>query len=173
MQELLQNLGIDWKILIAQTINFVLILWLLNRFVFKKIVKHLDERKNKIEQGLVLTEKAKREIEQISEARQREIKKAREEAEKILNDARSSSVEKEKAAMSLARLEAEKVIGKAKMEAVQEKKDAVLEAKSEIKKLALMVAEKMLHRSVKEEDQENAAREILENLEKTDYAKQV
>ncbi len=171
MGDLLGNLGIDWKILIAQTINFLIVLWLLNRFVFKKITKHLESRKDKIERGLVLTEKAEREIERINEARHREIEKAKSEAEKILIDARSTAIEKEKAAITLARLESEKILNKAKREAGEEKNRAVLNGKTEMKKLAILIAEKLLSRSTKPEDQDTAAEEVLNQLEKMDYAK--
>jgi F-type H+-transporting ATPase subunit b len=169
VQELLGNLGIDWRLFIAQTINFLLVLWLLNRFVFKRIIKHLEERRSKIEQGLELTEKAKREIGRIDEARSRELEKARTEAEKILSNARSGASEKEKAALVVARAEAEKIMLKAREEAQKEKKEAVLGAKSEIQKLSSLIAEKILGRSVKEEDQEESAKEVMDYFEK--YAK--
>lgn len=166
MQELLGNLGIDWRLLIAQAINFLLVLWLLNKFVFKKLVHFLEERKNKIEKGLELTEKAEREMERINEARQREIKNAKEEAEKILSDSRSSAAEKEKAVITLARQESEKITQKAKEEADRERKDAILGAKEEVKKLAVFMAEKLLSRTVNEKDQEKAAEEVMEYFEK-------
>lgn len=165
MTELLQNLGIDWRLLIAQAINFLIVLWLLNRFVFKKIISYLEDRKNKIEQGLELTEKAKREIQQISEARQREIKKTKEEADRILSEARNSASEKEKVVLSSARSEAEKMMLKAKDQAEKEKLSSILSAKLEIQKLSVLIAEKLLKRSTKPEDQESAAKEILDHLE--------
>jgi len=166
MAELLQNLGIDWRLLIAQAINFLIVLWLLKTFVFKKVIGYLEKRKENIEQGLELTEKAKREIERIDEARQREIKKAREEAERILLSARSTAEEKEKAALNLARLEAEKIVEKARKEAKKEEKDAILGAQNEIKALSVLIAEKILSRSIKEEDQEESVREVMDYFEK-------
>ncbi|MCH7552349.1 hypothetical protein IIB49_03100, partial [Patescibacteria group bacterium] len=65
MAELFSNLGLDVKLLLAQAVNFLLVLWLLNRFVFKKILKFLEERKQGIERGVELTKKAEREIERI------------------------------------------------------------------------------------------------------------
>ncbi len=170
MQELISNLGIDWRLLIAQAVNFLLVLWLLNRFVFKKIIRYLEERKKSIEQGLELRESAERQIGQISEARQRELQKATQEGEKIVAQARSIAIEKEKAAKALARAEAEKIMLKAKEGAEKEKKEAVLEVKGEIQKLAALIAEKILERSVRKEDQEEAAKEVMDYFKKG-YAK--
>ena len=46
------SLGIDWKILVAQLINFAIVYYLLNRFAFKPIIKILEDRRSKVEQSL-------------------------------------------------------------------------------------------------------------------------
>ncbi|HEX9722285.1 MAG TPA: F0F1 ATP synthase subunit B [Candidatus Paceibacterota bacterium] len=171
MSELFSNLGIDIRLLIAQTVNFLLVLFLLKKFVFGKVIRHLEERRTRIEQGLELTEKAKREMGRIEESRHRELEKARVAGEKVLADARGSAAEKEKAALVLVRVEAEKMLQKAKAEAAKEKTDAVRGAQSESQKLAVLMAEKILGRSVTREDQDRAAKEVMEYFEKN-YAKQ-
>ena len=170
MAELFSNLGIDWRLLIAQAVNFLLVLFLLNKFVFKKVIKHLEERRNKIEQGLELTEKAKHEMERIDEARHRELEKAREEGEKVLTDARTIASAKEKEALTMVRQEAEKLLQKAKGEAAKEKTDAIRGAKTEAQKLAVLMAEKILGRSVQKADQDEATKEVMDYFEKN-YAK--
>ena len=166
MSELFSNLGIDWRLLLAQAINFLLVLYLLNRFVFKRIIRYLEERRKRIEEGLELTEKANREIERIDEARHRELERARKDAEKVLADARSSATAKEKATLLLARQEAEKIFLKAKDEAERRKLDTVRAAQGDIKSLAVLMAEKVLSRSVTKEDQERAAKEVMDFFEK-------
>ena len=170
MSELFNNLGIDWRLLIAQAVNFLLVLFLLKKFVFGKVIRHLEERRTRIEQGLELTDKAKREMDRIEESRHRELEKAREAGEKVLADARSSAAEKEKAALVLVRVEAEKMLQKAKTEAAKEKTDAILGAKTEAQKLAVLMAEKILGRSITKQDQDAAAKEVMEYFEKN-YAK--
>ena len=169
MQELLSNLGIDWRLLIAQAVNFLLVLWLLSKFVFPKILNYLEERKNKIDQGFELTEKAEREMERINAARNRELEKARQEAEKILADAGSIASEKEKAALALTRQKADKIIIKAQEEAEREKLDAIRDSKKEMQKLSVAMAEKILSRSVEKEDEEKAAEEVMSYFEKNKF----
>jgi len=171
MSELFSNLGIDWRLLIAQAVNFLLVLFLLKKFVFGKVIRHLEERRNRIEQGLELTDKAKREMERIEESRHLQLEKGREAGEKVLADARSSAAEKEKAALALVRIEAEKMLQKAKAEAAKEKTDAVRGAKTEAQKLAVLMAEKILGRTTTKADQDQAAKEVMEYFEKN-YAKQ-
>jgi F-type H+-transporting ATPase subunit b len=170
MQELFSNLGINGKLLFAQAFNFLLVLFLLNKFVFKKVIRHLEERRNKIEQGLELTEKAEHEMQRIEGARIRELEKGRVAGEKVLADARVSASTKEKEALNLVRAEAEKMLQKAKSESEKEKTDAIYGAKTEAQKLAVLMAEKVLGRSVKKEDEDAAAKEVMDYFEKN-YAK--
>ena len=57
--ELLSNLGINGKLLLAQIVNFFILLYILKRFAYKPILKVLDDRKEKIEKGLRDAENAK------------------------------------------------------------------------------------------------------------------
>jgi F-type H+-transporting ATPase subunit b len=170
MSELFTNLGIDWRLLIAQAVNFLLILFLLKKFVFKKVIAHLEARRARIEQGLELTEKAKHEMDRINESRLRELEKGREAGEKVLADARNIASAKEKEALAMVRGEAERMLQKAKGEAEKEKIDSIRGAKDEAQKLAVFMAEKILGRSTNKEDQDQASKEVMECFEKN-YAR--
>lgn len=50
--ELIEKLGIDWKLLLAQIVNFLLILYILKRFAYKPILAALERRSKKIEDSL-------------------------------------------------------------------------------------------------------------------------
>ena len=52
MESFVSTFHIDWKIIIAQAINFAVVVFVLYRFAIKPLKKNLDERKNTIEQGL-------------------------------------------------------------------------------------------------------------------------
>ena len=166
MQELFSNLGINGKLLIAQIVNFVIILFLLKKFVFSKLIQHLEDRRVRIEQGLELTEKAEKEMGRIEASRHRELEKAREEGEIVLAEARSSAASKQKEAFNIVRQEVEKTLQKAKGEAEKEKTDAIKSSKDEINKIAVLMAEKVLSRSITKADQEHAVKEVTDYFEK-------
>ena len=50
--EVLAKLGIDWKLLIAQAVNFLVLLWILRRYAYGPILRVLEARTARIEQGL-------------------------------------------------------------------------------------------------------------------------
>jgi F-type H+-transporting ATPase subunit b len=73
--------GVDiWK-LGFQIVNFLLLLYLLNRFLFKRVLRLLDERQTKISQGLEDAEAAARDRELARAEREAALAEARREAE--------------------------------------------------------------------------------------------
>ncbi|MDP3956433.1 MAG: hypothetical protein Q8P97_00370 [bacterium] len=52
MQELFSKLGVDWKLLLAQAVNFLLLMAVLRFTVYKPLLSLLKERRTKIEKGL-------------------------------------------------------------------------------------------------------------------------
>lgn len=164
MQELFSNLGIDGKLLLAQVVNFLLVLWLLNRFVFKKILKFLDERKGTIEQGVELTEKAKLEMERVGEARKVAMGKARELAEGLVQEAKSKGQTAQKEIVAEARISAQELLAKAREESERKKQDALKEAEGEMQKRAFFLAEKVLSRSLTAKDEASMGQDLLKEV---------
>lgn len=165
MAELFSSLGIDPKLLLAQVVNFLLVLWLLNRFVFKRILGFLEERKRGIEKGVELTQKAEREMERIGEARHRELQKARDEAEGILTEAKAKGTAAERELAAQAREGAELILQKAREESERKKQDALQEAKEELQRRAFFLAEKVLSRSLTKEDEKRMGKDLLKEVE--------
>ncbi len=171
MQELLSNLGINWKLLFAQTINFLVIFWLLQKFVFKRLIAFLEARKQHIEKGVALTEQAKREIERIDDARKREIEKAKQQAEALLRESKTMAQEKAKGVILEAKTEEEKILAKALQDAQHTKEEALKKAQDEIRERAIAISEKILARALREKDEARFVQEALKELEVHPYAK--
>jgi F-type H+-transporting ATPase subunit b len=87
MGEIFVKLGIDWKLLGSQALNFAILLGVLFWFVYKPLLKLLSERRQKIEQGLLGAEEAKRRLAEIEIEREAELAKARESALGIIGRA--------------------------------------------------------------------------------------
>jgi len=161
---LFAGLGINPTLLIAQAVNFLLVLWLLNRFVFKKVLSFLEERKSRIERGVQLTGKAEREMERIGEARTRSLQKARGEVERMLLAAKAQGIETEKEAVERSRVLTQELLVKAQAEAERKKRDALLSAQEEMRKSAFLLAEKVLARSLTSEDEERMGDELVKEI---------
>ncbi len=77
MEQFATQFGIDWKLMVAQLINFGVIFLILRAFVYKPILKLLDDRKKKIEDGLSFADKAKAELASIEVIKTEEVAKAK------------------------------------------------------------------------------------------------
>ena len=58
MNELFEQLGINWKLFLSQTVNFFILLFVLRAFAYKPILEIIKKRKEKIEEGLAKAEEA-------------------------------------------------------------------------------------------------------------------
>ncbi len=74
--DILNEFGIKPILLAAQVVNFLILLYILKRFLYKPILKVLNERKNKIADSLKNAEEIERKLVEISEEEQKRIAKA-------------------------------------------------------------------------------------------------
>lgn len=84
MSQLLSQLGIDWRLLVSQAVNFFLLLIVLRIFVYKPLLQMLRDRREKIEMGIVKSEEADRRLVEVDEISKGKIKTAEHEAMGIL-----------------------------------------------------------------------------------------
>lgn len=81
---LLTALGIDWKLLIVQAVSFLLLVWLLGKFVYPHIIKAIEDRRKAIEEGLSYAKKADAELKKAEAKVAELLEQARAEADGII-----------------------------------------------------------------------------------------
>src|SRR3989338_792281 len=106
MQELFSNLGIDWKILLAQIINFAILLFILQKFAYKPIVKMLNSRREEIEKADKHASEIDARIKNIEETKEAALAEARKESTKMIKKAETNAVEAAEKIMADAKAEA-------------------------------------------------------------------
>lgn len=121
MSELLTHFGIDIKLLLAQAVNFFILLFVLWRFAYRPILKIMKERKREIEKGLEFTEKAEEELQKTEAVREETLKKARAEALTIVSRAEDLGKRRKEEMVGEASKKAEAVLDDAKR-AIEEEK---------------------------------------------------
>ena len=85
--EILAKLGIDWKLFVAQIVNFVILLIILRRFVYRPMLAFLEERTNRIDKGLKDADLAHKKLSQMERKEKEVLDQAKKEAQKILEKA--------------------------------------------------------------------------------------
>src|SRR5665213_3861527 len=74
MSELISQLGIDWRLLLSQAVNFFLVLIVLRKFVYKPLLQMLRERRDRIQEGVTKAEEADRRLTEVDELNRGKIK---------------------------------------------------------------------------------------------------
>lgn len=144
MDSFIATFHIDWKIIIAQTINFVIVLFVLNFLIVKPLKKLMKERSEDITGGLndakvnaELLANTKKEYDTI-------LAKARIEANEIFQEGRSEAESKKAEMIENAKKEVDKMILNGKKTLESEKAKIIEEAKQEIVSLVVLSTEKLL-----------------------------
>lgn len=161
--ELFEKLGIDWKLLIAQIVNFLILLFVLKRFAYQPILKILNERKNKIEKGLEDAENSRKKLIEIIQKEKDILKKAREEAQMIIIKAEETAKRTEIEIISEAKMQAEKIIIEAKEKIEEEKKKMIIEAKKEVANLVFLAVEKVIAEKMNNSKDKEMIEKLLKN----------
>lgn len=97
MTELIEKLGIDWRLLTSQAVNFLLLLIILRAFAYKPLLKLLKNRREKIEEGVARAEEAESRLEEARGVLREKTKEAEARSLEILKstEARSKELEAE------------------------------------------------------------------------------
>ena len=134
--------------LIAQMIVFLILVWFTMKFVWPPIVKALDERAQKVAEGLSAADKAKSELAVAHKRVEEQLSAARDDAARRLADAERLAQSMVEEAKGRATAEAAKIIAAARAEAEQEVVKAREALREDVATLAIRGAEQILKREV-------------------------
>jgi F-type H+-transporting ATPase subunit b len=134
--------------LIAQLLIFLVMLGVLYRFAWGPLLKILNERRERIQQGVEATERAKQELEAAEKERQAMLEEARREAQTMLDRIAKQAEDLRKELEAKAREQAEALIARARAEIQQEREKAVQELRSQVADLAVMAAGRIIGESL-------------------------
>ncbi len=134
--------------LIAQLIVFLILVWFTMKFVWPPITKALDERANKIAEGLSAADRAKAELSAANDRVEAQLSAARTDAAQRLADAERLAQSMIEEAKTRASDEGAKIVSAAKAEAEQESIKAREALRDQVAQLAVKGAEQILRREV-------------------------
>ena len=159
-----ETFGFDWKIFLSQVISFAIVAILLRIYAYKPILAVLEERRQKIAEGLLNAEKIKQ---QLAEAEQRHaeiLATANAQAQKMIDEARESAAHVGERKQQEAIANAEQIIAKAKEASAIERERVMAELKRELGRLVVDTTSKVTGKVLTSEDQrrlqEEASRQI-------------
>ncbi len=161
MGEFFEAFSVDVPKLLFQVINFLLLLYLANRFLFKRVLGLLDERNARITKGLEDAETAARDRELARAEREAAVTEARKEAADMLVNANKIATDTRDEILAKARADAEKVTERAREEITAEKDKAMAELRAQVADLALEAAGKLVRSDMNATTQRRLVEEFL------------
>jgi F-type H+-transporting ATPase subunit b len=163
----MENIGIEPRQLLMQLINFLIMVVVLTKLLYKPIIKMLDERKKKIEDALKDAEKVSLESEKSDKKRLEIISKAKVEAKEIIGEAKITAKKTEEEILSKAHAEAQSILEKGKKELESERENMEKELKKQTVDIAAAIAEKAIGQILSSDNQKSIIEKKIRDLYKT------
>ena len=147
MQELFATFGVNWKLLLVQALNFGLLLAILTYFLYKPVLKIIDERREKVAEGVRKAEAAARRLEEAKREGEGMVGEAARQAEGLVAEARARAGERADEIVKSAEAQAASALKDAAARAEEARRQALKESEREIARAAMLAAEKILRTS--------------------------
>ena len=162
--EILEDFGVEPILLLAQVVNFVILLYILKRFLYKPILKVLEERKKKIETSVKQSEEMQKRFDEITKKQTEILDKAKVESEQIIEGAKNEA----KILADQIQLNATNA-GNERIKRTQqtleiEKQKMINEAKREIVDVVTSITEKVVQKNLTKGDKERLVRQVLTEI---------
>lgn len=161
MESIISDFHIDWRLLIAQIINFSVVFTVLYYFAFKPIFKMMGERTGKIEQGLKDADDSRLKLNAVEKETQVIMKDARKNADAIVAEADHKAEVSQTEAVEKAKVKVKAVIDQEKIKLEKEKEQTMVEIQQEAGALAVSLAEKILAEKMNPAADDNFINKII------------
>lgn len=162
--EILNNFGFEWILFFAQIVNFLIIYWLLKKFLYKPVLKLLEDRKRKITEGLRQAEESAKLLEETIQKEERLIKNAQTESKKIIDEARAQRDEVFKKTEEETKRKVELMLTEARNQIREETSLAEKRLESNVSRLAIEFLEKSLTGLFSDKEQEVVMKNAIKKL---------
>ena len=143
MSQLFAAFGLDWHLLLINLLNFGLLLFVLWYFLYEPLTKVLENRRQKMIEGVHDANAAKERLEEIERSRAELLAAAGREADDVLAAARAAALVKERELVAASETSAAAVLREAEAQAEELKREALEQSKQEVAKLIVLGMEKV------------------------------
>ncbi len=154
-------LGIDWRLLILQIVAFLILVFLLGKFVYPLLMKSVDQRQADIEASAKAAKLAQENANETQEETARLLEEARATADEIVSTAKLEASELSISSETKARETAEKIVADAQVQLQKDIEAAKRDLHNETLKLIALTTEKVVRKTHTKKDDEALIAELL------------
>ena len=159
--EAFETLGNNFVSLAIHIVNFAILLFLLQRFLFPPVLKMLDERQARIRESMERAEALREESARASETVKAQLDEARREGQNIINNANQIAERIRSERQAQGQTEYEAILKRAQEDAAREREQAFAELRAQVADLAVLAAERIIHRNLDPNTQRQLVDEFL------------
>ncbi|MDP2632323.1 MAG: F0F1 ATP synthase subunit B, partial [Candidatus Curtissbacteria bacterium] len=164
--EILTRFGIEPTLLLAQIVNFAIILFVLKKFFYKPIVQALEDRKKRIEESLNNADLIEEKLQKTEEKTAKIIEEASQNAKEIIAGAKSESQRISEVTLLEARKTQEEIIAAARVQIDSQRDEMQKQLERETLILVSEVVKKVLGRNLKQDEQRKLTSQALTEIGK-------
>ena len=164
LRDTAETFGWNPWLFLSQVISFAIVAFLLRRFAYKPILGVLEERRQRIAEGLLNAEKIKKQLDEAEKRYAEILAKANADAQKMIDEARESSAHLAERKQQEAIAAAEQIIAKAREAAALEHERTMESLKRELGRLVVDTTAKVTGKILTPEDQQRLQEEALRQL---------
>ena len=157
----MEGIGINLPLLIAFVVNFIILFGLLSLFLYKPVLKMLDERQAKIKESMEQAEQIRQQTARSEEEIKSHLETARKEGQSIIAKATQMGERLKEEAKDSARQEAEIVVAKARTEIQRDRDKTIEELRKEFADIAILAAEKVINETLDKKKHRKLIEEVL------------
>jgi F-type H+-transporting ATPase subunit b len=156
------SLGINLPLLVVFIINFIILFVLLRIFLYKPVLKMLDERSKRTKEGMELAEATKKEYEQAKSEIQKQIEKGRQEAQAIIAQTIQVGERLKEESRQEATKQAQVIVDRTRAELEAERDKIVENLRREFVDISISAAEKVIKETLDKEKHRKLIEETLQ-----------
>ena len=165
MDQLIETFHIDAKMMLAQAVNFFVVLTVLYYFAIKPLTRNMQERSNEIEKGLQDAKMSEDSLRRAKEDYRKTIKDARKEADLIVREAAKESDLKRQKAVGDAKGDIEAIIKREKESVLKERELIIEDIKEKTSEFVSLATEKVMRNEMDKKRNEAVLKEALESMD--------
>ena len=150
--------------LIAQILNFIVLLWVLAKFAYKPLIKAMDDRRNRIINDLDSAEQTRLDAEALKAQYVEQMANARQEATEIVDKANKVAQNLHDEFMEQARAEKDAMMAAAKERIEQDKKQALVDIRTQVIALSTQIASKVANQKLNSAEDQKLVAEATDKV---------
>ncbi|MFH1444485.1 MAG: hypothetical protein ABIG34_03785 [Candidatus Peregrinibacteria bacterium] len=165
--ELLAKLGINWGLLIAQVVNFLIVMGVLGFFLYRPILNLLDTRAERIRKSMEDAKRIEQHAQELAKLREAEMKRLDQESGKHFERIRKEAQALHEELLANAKKEAEATLQGALKRIDEERRIMMEDVMKTVNSVVIRMTEKLLEREFTPTDQKRIQEQLIADLPKT------